>query len=127
MGTVSVADLKAYHPWWLTIGLVMHAVLSGSFGVLLGLLRSRLPALPAALSWGGLLLPLLWTAISFSLMGVVNPLLQHRVDWPWFIVSQFVFGVTAAVVVVRSEKIHIRPAGVGPDQPAHDTTTGESP
>ena len=30
--------------------------------------------------------------MSFRLMGVVNPLLQQRVDWPWFIVSQFVFG-----------------------------------
>ena len=44
-------------------------------------------------------------------MGVVNPVLQEHVDWPWFIVSQFVFGVAAAVVVLRSEKVPVPPAG----------------
>lgn len=60
-------------------------------------------------------MPLLWTAMSFGLMGIVNPVLQQRVDWPWFIVSQFIFGLVAAVVVVRSELVHIPPAGAGPD------------
>ena len=78
----------------------------------------RLPAIPGPIAWGGLVLPLLWTGISYRLMGVVNPVLQDRVDWAWFIVSQFVFGVAAAVVVLRSEKIHILPAGRGPDQVA---------
>ena len=63
----------------------------------------------------GLLMPLLWTAVSFGLMGIVNPLLQKQVDWPWFIASQFVFGVAAAIVVDRSEKVYIPPAGRGPD------------
>ena len=31
-------------------------------------------------------------------MGLVNPLLRKGVDWPWFIASQFVFGVVAALV-----------------------------
>ena len=60
-------------------------------------------------------MPLLWTAVSYGLMGVVNPLLQERVDWPWFIASQFVFGVAAAIVVDRSEQIYIPPAGRGPE------------
>ena len=54
--------------------------------------------------------------MGYGLMGVVNPPLQQKVEWPWFIVSQFVFGVVAAVVVVRSEKIYIPPAGTGPEQ-----------
>ena len=41
-------------------------------------------------------------------------MLQKGVDWPWFIVSQFVFGVAAALVVLRSEQIPIPPAGPGP-------------
>ena len=51
---------------------------------------------------------------AYGLMGVVNPVLQERVDWAWFIVSQFVFGVAAAVVVLRSEMVHIPPAGPRP-------------
>jgi hypothetical protein len=41
--------------------------------------------------------------------------LQQRVDWPWFIVSQFVFGVAASMVVLRTAVIHIPPAGQGPE------------
>jgi hypothetical protein len=59
-------------------------------------------------------MPLLWTAASFGLMGVVNPVLQQRVDWPWFIVSQYIFGVVASIVVVRSQEIPVPPAGRGP-------------
>jgi hypothetical protein len=72
---------------------------------------SRLPPIPGPFVWGGVLMPMLWTAASFSLMGVVNPVLQDRVNWPWFIVSQFVFGVVSAIVIVRSEEIRVRPAG----------------
>jgi hypothetical protein len=57
-------------------------------------------------------------------MGVVNPVLQGQVDWAWFIASQFVFGVAAAVVVIRSEKLPVPPAGRGPDRGA-DFVAGE--
>jgi hypothetical protein len=67
-------------------------------------------------AWGGLVLPLLWTGTSYGLMGVANPVLQERVSWAWFVVSQFVFGLVAAVVVHRSEMVHITPAGRGPDR-----------
>ena len=40
-------------------------------------------------------MPLVWTACSYMMMGLVNPVLQQGVDWPWFVVSQFVFGVVA--------------------------------
>ncbi len=112
---LSVAELERFHLDWLIAAVVVHAILSLSFGLALGLAVPRLPTLPGPLAWGGLVLPLLWTAMSYALMGVVNPALQHRVDWPWFVVSQFIFGIVAAIVVVRSEQVHIPPAGRGPD------------
>jgi hypothetical protein len=102
-------QLQQYHPEWLAAALAIHAFLSAVFGLVYGLLLPKLPAIPTSVAWGGLLMPLLWTAIAFSLMGVVNKVLQQCVDWPWFIVSQFVFGVVAAIVVHRSEKIPIPP------------------
>ena len=121
----NAAELKQFHANWLTAAIAIHAVMSISFGVLYGLLLPVLRPIPGPLAWGGLLLPLLWTATSHSLMGVVNPLLQQRVDWPWFVISQFVFGLVAAVVVLRSEKIYITPAGRGPAQTA-DFTRGSA-
>ena len=67
--------------------------------------------IPGPLAWGGLLMPLFWTALTYGMMGVVNPVLQERVDWPWFVASQFVFGIVAAIVIVRSEEVYISPCG----------------
>jgi hypothetical protein len=106
-------QLTAFHASWLAAGLAIHAILSLIFGALYGMLLPKLPRIPGSLAWGGLLFPLPWTGLSYGLMGIVNPVLQERVDWPWFIISQFVFGAVAAVVVDRSEKIRIPPAGMG--------------
>jgi hypothetical protein len=112
-GPLPVEELEAYHGTWLAVATGVHVFLSLSFGLAYGVLLLGLPRIPAPLAWGALLMPLFWTATSYGLMGVVNPVLQERVDWPWFIVSQFVFGLAAAIVVVRSEQVHIAPAGKG--------------
>jgi hypothetical protein len=114
MDDLSEVELAQFHASWLAAGLAIHIVLSLGFGALYGVLLPRLPAMPGSLAWGGMLLPLVWTGVGYSLMGVVNPVLRDRVDWPWFIISQFVFGAVAAVVVDRSEKIPVPPAGHGP-------------
>jgi hypothetical protein len=124
-GTADAAQLGSFHADWFVVAAAMHAALSAGFGVLFALLQPRLPPLPAPMAWGGLLLPMAWTGISYSLMGVVNKTLQDHVSWPWFIVSQFVFGLAAAVVVHYSETIHIPPAGRGPDQATEFVTGGE--
>jgi hypothetical protein len=118
VGDAPAGALQQFRAEWLVAAIAIHAFMSAGFGLVYGLLLPRVPPIPGPLAWGGLLIPLLWTGVGFGLMGVVNPLLQQRVDWPWFIVSQFVFGVVAAIVVVRSETIHIPPAGVGPDRGA---------
>ncbi len=113
---LSLAQLEEFHGDWLLGAIIVHAIFCVSFGVAYGIVLPRLPAIPAALAWGGLVMPIMWTASSYGLMGVVNPVLRERVDWPWFILSQFVFGVVAAVVVLRSEEVHIPPAGRGVDR-----------
>jgi uncharacterized membrane protein YjfL (UPF0719 family) len=113
MDRLPAAELEEFRPLWLAIALAMHAAISLGLGAIFGLALPRFRAIPSTLAWGGLLMPMLWTSFSFALMGVVNPLLQERVDWPWFIASQFVFGIAAAIVVERSEKVYIPPAGQG--------------
>ena len=71
-----------------------------------------LPEIPGGqIVWGGVLFPLLWTGAGYGLMGVVNPLLQQEVDWPWFIASQVVYGLAMSLVVILSEKVQVPPAG----------------
>jgi hypothetical protein len=123
-GSLEGAELGSFHADWFLAAGALHAVLSIGFGVLFALVTPRLPPMPGPIAWGGLVLPLLWTGTSYGLLGVVNPVLQERVNWAWFIVSQFVFGVVAAVVVHRSEMVHVPPAGRGPDRVA-DFVTGE--
>lgn len=124
-GTLEAAELGSFHPEWFLEASAVHAVLSVCFGVLFALVTPRLPPIPGPIAWGGLVLPLVWTATTYGLMGVVNPVLQERVNWAWFIVSQFVFGVIAAAVVLRSAMVHIPPAGRGPDRVA-DFVAGEA-
>jgi hypothetical protein len=124
IGGVSAEELDRFHADWFRAAVAIHAVLSAIFGLAYGLLLPRLRPIPGPMAWGGLLMPLLWTGIGYGLMGVVNPVLQQRVDWPWFIASQFVFGMTAAIVVVRSERVHIPPAGQGPDRASVFVTGG---
>lgn len=107
-----------FNPTWFGTAVALHAVFSAAFGLAYGLILPRVPPIPQPLVWGGLLLPLVWTGASYSLLGVVNATLQKHVDWPAFIASQFVFGVAAAFMVLRSEQIHIPPAGAGPDRAA---------
>jgi hypothetical protein len=111
-------QLQTFHANWFTAAIIVHAMLSFLFGLAFALVLPRVPSIPGPLAWGGMLMPLLWTAMSYGLMGIVNPVLQSRVDWPWFVASQFVFGVVAAIVVVRSVEVHIPPAGKGPDRSA---------
>ena len=115
VGKLPVAELQQYHAHWLATALVLHGITSLLFGTLFGLLLPRLPVIPAPVSWGALLMPAMWTAASFSLMDVVNPVLQQRVEWPWYIVSQFIFGLAASIVVARTEQIRVPPAGRGPE------------
>jgi hypothetical protein len=128
VGNAPVEALMQFNPTWLIAATAVHASMSAGLGLVFGWLMPRVPPIPGPMAWGGLLMPLFWTGVGYGLMGVINPLLQERVSWPWFIVSQFVFGVVAATVVVRSEKIFIPPAGQGPDVGAEYLTgTGEGP
>ena len=76
--------------------------------VLIGLLYVvLLPMLPARFEWfwGGIMTPIIWTALVAASMRLVNPLLAQHVDWPWFIVCQIAFGMVGGYVVFKSEKV----------------------
>ena len=39
----------------------------------------------------GFIAPFLWTGLLRSALGVISPILNQRIDWVWFVVSQIAF------------------------------------
>jgi hypothetical protein len=106
-------QLGSFHGEWFVPVNLLHFGFSILFGVAFAFTANKLPDIPGPMAWGALVMPLLWTGTNYGLMGVVNPLLQGKVSWPWFSASQFIFGLAASIVVVRSEKVAVQPAGTG--------------
>jgi hypothetical protein len=103
MADADVATLRAFDGLAFAVGLIAHGVTS----VLVGALYAAiLPLLPRRhLLWGGLLGPLLWTGFLWAIMGVINPALNARIAWGWFVASQIAFGLTAGYVIGRAAPV----------------------
>ena len=99
----SAAILNAFHLSGFFIALFIHLFTSLTVGLLYGAMLPMLPRRPILL--GGLIAPILWTGLLHSILGLINPLLNERIDWRWFIASQFAFGIVAGLVVVRQARV----------------------
>jgi hypothetical protein len=110
-GSINIPELAEFRLRWLLIGTVIHVVASISTGLIYGVLLPMLPG-KHPIFWGGIVAPFLWSGAIHAFMGVLNPALQQAVNWPSFVVAQYVFGLVCGWVVVRSEKVYV--AGEGP-------------
>ena len=99
----STADIAAFHWQGLLVAIVIHSLTCVLVGLLYGAMLPMLPRRPVLL--GGILAPVLWTGILHSFMGAINPTLDQRIQWGWFLVSQVTYGLTAGLVVARQERI----------------------
>lgn len=97
------AELRAFHASGLVLAIIIHGCGSALVGILYGIALPMFPRHPILL--GGLLAPIFWTGLLHSSMGVINPALQARIHWPWFMAAQFAFGLVAGRVVARRERI----------------------
>jgi len=99
----STAEIAAFHWQGLLVAIVIHSVTCVLVGLLYGAMLPMLPRHPILL--GGILAPVLWTGILNSFMGIINPALDERIAWGWFLVSQVTYGLTAGIVVSLQGKI----------------------
>lgn len=97
------AQLYSFHADSFALALALHGIVSTLVGLLYGALLPMFPRRPILL--GGLIGPALWSGILYTTLGLLNPLLESRIDWPWFIASQAAFGIVAGFVVVRHTRI----------------------
>lgn len=100
------AQLNLFHADSFAIALALHGFGSIFVGLLYGAMLPMFARRPIVL--GGLIAPVLWSGLLYSMMQLVNPLLASRVDWIWFMASQIGFGVVAGIVVMRQQRVSTR-------------------
>jgi len=99
----STAELMKFHLDVLLIAILIHLITSLLVGLLYGAMLPMLPRRPILL--GGFIAPIFWTGMIHSILGIVNPVMNQRIHWVWFVISQLGFGIVAGLVVSRQEKI----------------------
>jgi hypothetical protein len=100
------AQLNSFHADSFAIAVVLHGIGSVFVGLLYGAMLPMFARRPIVL--GGLIAPVLWSGLLYSIMELLNPLLASRINWFWFMASQIAFGVVAGIVVVRQERVSTR-------------------
>jgi hypothetical protein len=126
--------LAQFHLLGLLAAFGIHAVTSVLVGLLYGAMLPMFPRKPILTA--GFIAPFLWTGIIYSALGVISPILNARIDWLWFVVSQIAFGLVCGFVVnlqvkVRTPQFRALPfavrAGIHSDQPHANPPTLEDP
>ena len=97
-------ELKAFHMSGLIVALISHSVISSLVGLLYAAILPMMPSRFTAF-WGSFLAPILWTALIASTLNIVNPALNARIAWGWFIASQVAFGLITGYVVAHSKTV----------------------
>jgi len=100
---VSTSQVEAFHIELLLVATALHLTTSVLVGLLYGALLPMLPRRPILL--GGILAPLVWTGLLYNVLDIVDPILNQRIHWGWFLASQVGFGVVAGLVVLRQVRI----------------------
>jgi hypothetical protein len=100
------AQLYTFHADSFAIAVGLHGLVSTLVGLVYGAMLPMLARRPIVL--GGLVAPMFWTGLLYSILGIVNPLLSRHIDWLWFAASQVAFGLVAGLVVVRQSRMPTR-------------------
>lgn len=105
-GRHPLAQIGAFQWDSLIIASALHLLVSLSVGLLYGATLPMLPRHPILL--GGLIAPILWSGLIHSFLELINPILNQRIDWVWFALSQIGFGIVAGIVVSREQRVPTR-------------------
>jgi hypothetical protein len=100
---LGTSSLNSFHLESFLVASLIHIVTSLLVGLLYGAMLPMIPRRPILL--GGFVAPILWSGLLYTTLGILNPLLDKKIDWAWFIISQFGFGIVAGWVVSRQEKV----------------------
>jgi hypothetical protein len=100
------AFLSAFHLQGLLAAMAIHGVTSLLVGLLYGAMLQMFPKYPIVTA--GFMVPFIFTAILYSALGIVSPILYARIEWLWCVPSQIVFGLVCGYVVNLHARVRTR-------------------
>lgn len=103
MARQTATQIGTFHLNEFLIAIALHLLISVTVGLLYGAMLPMLPKHPILL--GGFVAPLVWSGMIYSILEFVNPVMNHLIDWLWFVLSQIGFGIAAGLVVTAHERI----------------------
>jgi hypothetical protein len=106
MAAETANQIGAFKLQQFLVAVPIHLMISILVGLLYGAMLPMAPRHPILL--GGFVAPLLWCFLIYSGLAMINPVMNQRIDWLWFVLSQIGFGIVAGVIVARQERIRTR-------------------
>jgi len=103
LAKADTAQLASFNAVAFAVALIAHGFISIFVGLVYAVILPLFPNRPGL--WGGLIAPLLWSGLLWATLGVINPTLNARIDWRWFVASQFAFGCAAGFVISSTQRI----------------------
>lgn len=103
MGNATVEQLRAFNGLAFIAALVGHGIISVLVGIVYAVILPMFPKY--APFWAGILMPVFWSGLIATVLDVINPAMNQRISWPWFVVCQLAFGLACGFVVARSTSI----------------------
>ena len=99
----TTAQIAEFRMSALLLAIPIHLITSLLVGLLYGVTLPMFPRRPIFL--GGLIAPIMWSGLLYTTLDIINPVMNHRINWLWFVLSQVGFGVVAGLVVSRQQRI----------------------
>ncbi len=103
LGDATLEQLKQFNGLAFVAALIGHGILSALVGIVYAAIMPMFPKY--APLWAGILMPLFWSGLVATSLSILNPALNDRISWPWFVVCQLAFGLVGGYVIARSTNI----------------------
>jgi hypothetical protein len=94
--------LKTFQLPGFIVALLTHVIFSLFVGLMFAAILPMMPSRFTAF-WGSFLAPVLWTALIASTLQLINPALNSKIAWGWFIASQMAYGLITGYIVAHSK------------------------
>ncbi|HZS54434.1 MAG TPA: hypothetical protein VFA65_08525 [Bryobacteraceae bacterium] len=103
MGNETIEQLRTFQPLAFFAALIGHIIISILVGIVYAVILPMFPKY--APFWAGILMPIFWSGLVATTLSVINPVMNQRISWPWFVVAQLGFGLVGGYFIARSTSI----------------------